>query len=326
MVIEEILADLCKIEIPLPRNPLKAINSYLIRGQGRFLIVDTGMNREECMKVMYDSLRELGVDLKRTDFFITHVHADHLGLVSSLATETSTIYFNQPDASIANDDSHWKRVADFAKTSGFSEAEIRMALDNHPGRKYSPKRQLDFCILKEGDAITIGDYLFKCVETPGHTKGHTCLYEPNKKILISGDHILEDITPNISLWSADGNPLEEYLTSLDKIYAFDISLVLPGHRWPFTDHRRRIRELRRHHQARADEILSILEKGGQNAVQIASQMSWDMPYTSWKEFPIQQKWFATGEAISHLRYLEENGKITREMGGQWALFSLRRDT
>jgi len=322
-VTQEILANLYRIEIPLPGNPLKAVNSYLIERQGRFLIIDTGMNRQECKDAMYGSLRELGVDLKRTDFFITHLHSDHLGLVSSLATDTSTIYFNQPDASVANSESHWDRIADFAKTTGFSEAEIRMAIANHPGLKYRAKGPLDFCILKEDDTISIGDYLFKCVETPGHTKGHMCLYEPNQKIFVSGDHILNDITPNISLWSDDDNPLQEYLRSLDKVYAFDIGLVLPGHRAPFTDHRGRIQELKRHHQARANEILSILEKGEQNAVQVASQMTWDMSYASWEEFPIQQKWFAAAEAIAHLKYLEENKRITREMGERWAVFSLR---
>ncbi|GAI37601.1 unnamed protein product, partial [marine sediment metagenome] len=90
-----------------------------------------------------------------------------------------------------------------------------------PGYKYSSKGYLDFYILKEGDAISIGDYLFKCIETPGHTPGHMCLYEPDKKIFISGDHILSDITPNISLFSNEENPLKEYLISLDKVYNFD---------------------------------------------------------------------------------------------------------
>ena len=62
-----------------------------------------------------------------------------------------------------------------------------------------------------------------------------CLYEPNKKILVSGDHILNNITPNIQLWSDRWNPLKEYLTSLDKVYEFDIELVLPGHREHFQE-------------------------------------------------------------------------------------------
>ncbi|GAH19644.1 unnamed protein product, partial [marine sediment metagenome] len=191
------------------------------------------------------------------------------------------------------------------------------------GRIYSGRGHLDFHILKEGDTISIGDYLFKCIETPGHTRGHMCLYEPNKKILMSGDHILIDITPNISLWSDDEDPLKEYLSSLDKVYNLDIKLVLPGHRSAFENCKERIEELKHHHQTRANEVLSILEKGTQNAYQVASHMTWDMSYEFWEQFPPSQKWFAFGEAVAHLKYLEEKGKVQKETQGPEVAFSLK---
>jgi glyoxylase-like metal-dependent hydrolase (beta-lactamase superfamily II) len=83
-MIEEVLPALFRIEIPLPGSPLKSINSYVIRALDRTLIVDTGLNRKECLEAMQAGLRELGVDLKETDFFITHMHADHFGLVGRL--------------------------------------------------------------------------------------------------------------------------------------------------------------------------------------------------------------------------------------------------
>ena len=70
-MIEEISPNLYKIEVPLPQSPLKATNSYVIKAQGQSLIVDTGMNREECKNSISSSLRELDIDLKRADFFIT---------------------------------------------------------------------------------------------------------------------------------------------------------------------------------------------------------------------------------------------------------------
>src|SRR4030042_3652754 len=97
-MIEEILRNLYKIEIPLPNNPLRALNSYVIRDPERDLIVDTGFNREECMTAMQAGLKELEVDLRKADFYITNLHADHIGLLANLATDTSTIYFNEPDA------------------------------------------------------------------------------------------------------------------------------------------------------------------------------------------------------------------------------------
>jgi len=88
--------------------------------------------------------------------------------------------------------------------------------------------------------------------------------------------------------------LAEYLESLDKTLAFDIQLVLPGHRKPFKNCKERIQELKLHHRKRAKEVLSILGKGSQDAFQVASQMSWDLTYDSWDQFPVPQKWFATG--------------------------------
>ena len=321
-MIEEMDNNLYKIEVPLPRSPLKTLNSYVIKDSKRNLVIDTGWNHEECLRVMQGSLKKLGMDVGKTDFFITHSHSDHLGLVSKLAPDTATIYFSQIDANRVKAGFHWDDLIHFARLSGFPEDELQNALHSHPGLKYGPKKDLAFHLLKEGDVIRVGDNMFQCIETPGHTKGHMCLFEPKKKIFVSGDHLLNDITPNIQLWSDDWNPLKEYLASLDKVYEFNIELVLTGHRSTIGNAKRRINELRSHHQKRLDEILTILKKGRQNAYQIGSQMHWDLRYDSWDLFPVSQKWFATGEAISHLKYLEEQKTVRKEIDNQKILFSL----
>ena len=319
-MIEEILANLYRIEIPLPKSPLKALNSYVIKDEERNLIIDTGWNQEECMEAMQAGLSELGVDLRRTDFFITHLHADHFGLLSNLVTDASKIYFNQPDANRFREGFRWDDFAHFARLNGYPESELQASLHSHPGFKFRPEENLVFHILKEGDTLTIGDYRFRCVETPGHTPGHMCLYEPRQKAIVAGDHILNDITPNIQLWSDDRNPLEQYFASLDKVSELDIELVLPGHRSFFRNCRERIQELKQHHQKRLDEIISILGKGDQDAFQVASKMSWDILCDSWDLFPVSQKWFATGEAISHLKFLEEESRIRKEIHEKKRIF------
>ena len=324
-VIEEILTNLFRIEIPLPGNPLKSLNSYVMRAADRNLVIDTGFNRRECLRAMQVGLRELDVDLGKTDFLITHLHADHFGLVTKLLTDTSKIYFNQPDAELIEDWSGWEPMIRYASMSGFPEYELQAALENHPGYKYRPERIPELNIIGDGNTIRIGDYLFRCVETPGHTKGHTCLYEPSKKILISGDHILNDITPNIQCWSDLENSLEDYLASLDKVYDLEVDLVLPGHRDLFRNHKQRIEELKLHHLKRVDEIILILSKGSRSAFQVASEMTWDINHASWDQFPVAQKWFATGEAIAHLRYLEEKGMVFRETKAPMVTYSQRHD-
>ncbi len=319
---EEILPDLYRIEIPLSGSPLKATNSYVIKGTERSLIVDTGWNREDCKKAFVSGLEECGVDLQQADFLITHMHADHSGLVSTLATERARVYCGRADAEILRftTHEHWEKMIDFASKCGFPREEMDRAIQSHPGRRYSPNDPVNFCIVKDGDTIDIGDYLFKCIETPGHTPGHICLYEPNKKLFICGDHVLFDITPNITLSSEERNPLKEYLMSLDKVYDLDSELVLPGHRSLFGNQKERIRELKQHHQQRLEEIICILARAKQSAFQVASQMTWDIGYGTWDLFPPAQKLFAFGEALAHLKYLEDEGKVAREIQGQGVIF------
>lgn len=300
------------MEIPLPGSPLKSINSYLIKDSERNLIVDTGLNREECRTAITQALKTLNVDLERTDFFITHLHADHFALVSVLAPEASRIYFNGPDAEGHKRSGGWEGMEHHALLNGFPEDEVRAALQNHPGKKYGSSFDRTLELLGQGDTLEVGGYVLECIETPGHTRGHLCLYERRKKILLSGDHILGDITPNIQCWEDDWNPLEAYLQSLEKILGLAVEIVLPGHRRVFRNCRERIHELQRHHDHRAREVLSILQDGPKTAYRTASRMTWDIECESWKEFPVAQKWFATGEAIAHLRFLEEEGRVLKE--------------
>jgi len=320
---EEILPNLFRLKIPLPESPLKYLNSYVIRNPDRSMIIDTGLNRKECLEAMLAGLRKLGIDLKKTDIFITHLHADHFGLVTKLSTDSSNVYFNRPDKELMDSWEGFGAMIAYAGKNGFPENELRSAIDRHPGAKYGSDWIPDLKVLEDGDAIHVGDYHFKCVATPGHTMGHTCLYEPTKKILVAGDHILIDITPNIQCWSDSENPLKHYLASLDKVYRLQIDIVLPGHRRLIKNHRDRIEELKLHHANRLNEILTILHEGSMNAFQVASQMTWDIECESWDQFPVVQKWFATGETLSHLRYLEEDGKVIRKAGGKVTMYTKR---
>jgi glyoxylase-like metal-dependent hydrolase (beta-lactamase superfamily II) len=309
---EEILPGLYRIKIPLPESPLKYLNSYVIKSDRKNLIIDTGFNRKECFNAMKAGLGELNIDLLNCDFFITHLHADHFGLISRLAVNKSRIYFSRPDKELIESWEGFEPMIDYAGENGFPEHELRNALHQHPGYKYGSDWTPDISILGDGEKITYGDYCFECVETPGHTLGHVCLYEAREKVLVAGDHILSDITPNIQCWSDRDNPLEQYLSSLEKVYRLDVALVLPGHRRFFRDHRARIDELKTHHEKRAGEILDILKKNPGSAFEVASKMTWDIRCDSWNDFPVPQKWFATGEAISHLRFLEGKRLVAKE--------------
>lgn len=307
-MIEQVAPNFYRVEIPLPGSPLKSLNSYFILGQPRNLIVDTGLNREECRQAMTQAIAELGLDLQRTDFFITHMHADHFALTSKVAREGCRIFFNRPDAEIVEAGTGWEPIFLFGGLNGFPSDELRAALENHPGYKYASEWVPHLSLINDGDQLTVGDYHFTCLITPGHTLGHTCLWEEERGILVAGDHILGDITPNIQCWRDDFDPLAAYLDSLARVSRLPVRLTLPGHRSLVPDCGRRIQELTAHHHQRLAEIRGILAQGSFNAYQTAARMSWDIKCDTWEEFPVAQKWFATGEAMAHLRYLENQGQ------------------
>lgn len=319
---EELLPNLYRLEIPLPGSPLGWVNSYVIKDQNRNLIIDTGLNRKECLDAMLAGLREIGVELERSDFYITHMHADHFALAQLLCDENTKVYMNEPDKEFVENWPTWAPVVEFYILNGFPRGDADLAISNHPGEKYGSDRIPVMSAVKDGDIISYGGFNFTAVATPGHTPGHTCLYEPVQKFLFSGDHILIDITPNIGCWMEGTNPLKLYLESLEKVYGMQVDLVLPGHRRIVRDCKGRIAQLRQHHRERLKEVLSILEDGPQSAYGTASRMTWDIDCSSWSAFPAPQKWFATSEAIAHLRYLEDEGKVLRDERNGCRLYSL----
>ena len=324
-MVEEILPRLHRVVVPLPNNPLREINSYVLTSSDRNLIIDTGMNRPECREVLEAGLDEIGVDLERTDFIVTHLHADHAGLVPALVRNGSRAFMGEQDALLVNRGfAHWLEgnpVAEYAARSGFPAEELQASLQNHPGKKYGGPSSVAYIPLGGGESFEVGDYRLEIVPTPGHTSGHITVYEPHKKLFFSGDHVLGDITPNIQAWTDEQDPLSDYLSSLEKVDELDVELCLPGHRSLIEGFSRRVAELVEHHRERANEVISILTGNRKNAYQTASEMSWDIVASSWDHFPIMQRWFATGEAIAHLRYIEGKGMIRREQVDGQILYS-----
>ncbi len=308
---EKLAENIFCIKIPLPDTPLKSLNSVVFKSDDRNLVVDTGLNHDDCFDAMENGLKALDIDRNKTDFLITHFHADHFGLLARLITADSRLYFNRPEAEILETWGNWEPTLELAKINGFPEDKLRPALESHPGYKYGTSWIPEMQLLQDNDEITVGEYKLQCIETPGHTPGHICLYEAKNKIFISADHILGDITPNIQGWEDDETALADYFRSLDKVYPIDVDLVVPGHRSIFSDFKGRIKALKAHHIERLEEVESIISAGPCNAYQTAAKMHWDIRAKTWDDFPVAQKWFATGEALAHLHYLEQEKQITK---------------
>ncbi|BBO81016.1 hypothetical protein DSCO28_15820 [Desulfosarcina ovata subsp. sediminis] len=308
---QEICDDLFRLKIPLPESPLKFLNCYVIKGASRSMIVDTGLNRTECLSAMRDGLDRIGVDLDRSDFFITHFHEDHFGLVGALVHKPCKVYFNCRDLKYIDLLDSLAPMIRSATRNGCPGKPLRELFAHRTGLGYGNNWRDCIKAIHDNDVVRVGNYRLRCIHTPGHSMGHTCLYDQQRRILLSGDHVLGDISPNITCWFEGIDPLKAYLQSLDKITPLPVSLVLPGHREPFRDLKPRLTALAHHHRSRLHEIMTILENNPwpHTAFDVASKMKWDIDADSWAEFPLLIKFFATGEAVAHLRYLVNDGRL-----------------
>lgn len=329
MIFETSLPGILRIEVPLPKNPLRALNSYLIlptSADERALLVDTGFNHPETLAALENALASLHIDLSHMDLLATHLHSDHSGLLAYFKSESNTLFASTIDGKLINDmteEAYWQRFQNLYTIVGLDVDGI--TYKDHPGYTYCPKESIELQHLKEGDSLSYGGYCFEIIETSGHTPGHIVLFDRTHQCLISGDHILDKITPNISYWGDEyGNSLESFFNNLDKVGALGAKVVLPSHRNTFEDPDRRIAELKAHHRVRLDECLEVLKKNTTplTARDVAKELHWDIKLKSFEEFPSPQKWFATAEAMAHLVYLRELGHLNEKRIEGVAYFSL----
>ncbi len=206
---------------------------------------------------------------------------------------------------------------DLIEQSGLMEMGLTSDTSIHPGYRYRTVPVSNVTAIYDGDVIKVGDFSLQCINTNGHAPDHMCLYDKTHKILFSGDHILGGITPNNTIWDAPWtiqvDYLAEYFKSLAIINDLDIELTLPGHRGFLTNCYQRIEELKRHHDNRLNNILDIMGSKSMTGAEVASKMNWDIDIKSWGQFPMAQKLFAAGEALSHLTHLTFTGVLTKRL-------------
>lgn len=328
---ERIETDLWRLDIPLVGNPLKNLNSYLITGE-RNLLIDTGFRQAPCREAMVRQMEEIGVDLDRTDIFLTHLHSDHAGLAPELIRPGCRIFISGTDLPGLEDamsPERWRAMYREYERNGFHPEETAALWHGNPAQNAGAGRwdPLLYTPLSDGAELTFGTHRLRCVLTPGHTPGHLCLYEPERQWLFCGDHVLFHITPNICRWSGVADSLGDYLRSLERVKALPVKRLLPAHRAETGDLTARAEELRIHHLRRLDNALeTVRRQPGLTAYDIAGQMQWSIRCRDWTDFPVTQKFFAVGEALAHLDYLEVRGQVERrERDGYTVYFAASGD-
>jgi len=326
--VEEVASGIWSIPVPIPDSPLRYVLSYLIEHQSGFLMVDTGWDHPDSWSALTDGLARCGIPLTAiTAVLITHVHPDHHGL-SRAVREQSGAWIGmheREDAYLAEYDD-WAsvrdRMAGYLRMCGappehFAEISARRGSMSRP----APMARADRTI-GHNDLIDVPGLKLRAIWTPGHSPGHLCLHDESRGLLLTGDHVLPRITPNISAYDTMPAPLEDYLRSLGELRGIEPDEVLPAHEYRFTDLDARLDDLAAHHAERLDEVARVLaaKPDGQTAWQVATGVSWSRRWDQLSAFPRQA---ALGEVTAHLRHLEGAGRAACADAGGITLWQPR---
>jgi len=296
------------------------MNSYAIVDGDRNLIVDPGMAHPACYEQMEKAIVDLGLDLGRTDFFITHHHLDHFSAVSRFLGETSRIYISKPEAEFIQRVISGEVQAEtgaFLEKLGFPEKNPMGVVAQFYSDEYIQGNPWPFRCVADGEVIVRGSYRFSCLIASGHTIGHGCLYEPERSVLISGDQI----TAGIQFLLDRTDPLADHLHSLARLRAMDVKLALPGHGPPFRDHKKGIDQLLAHHQGRLEAACGAIGKNGKDAYEVTLALDGLLPDRDPLDgLPLIRKFIHTRHTFAYLRHLAALGRVREEQSHGRILF------
>jgi len=269
-------------------------------------LIDTGIGDDTSMKTIQRALNDLHRQTKSISLIInTHSHTDHVGGDAKLQALSGAKIAAHPKAIPAIEDpaSVWRQsleeTKEILKCSGVPALTVQKILFE---RRLipAPKKEVAKVDIQLGEEtiIDLGSTKLQVIYTPGHSQDCICLYDSERKILFSGDHILKRTTPNI------GN-LTEYINSLKKVSKMDVNMILPGHEAIIDEPKKRIDELIAHHAKRELEFLNLIR--GSNGKTI-HQLSIEY----WGHLPGHHLILALRECRAHLEKLVDDGRAKVE--------------
>ena len=306
-LLKEVAEDIYLLSIPVPL--MKQVNCYLIRGEKGFTVIDTGIYSQEGVDI-WESLMASGVKIEKV--VLTHFHLDHIGFARWFQEKyhvpvfISSLGYEEMKKRRKGDYTDWV-INLFQQHDGFglfkTVIEDQIALENQMIDIYECEPD---GLLEDSQSVMLGNEIYETIWTPGHSSDHFCFYNHGRKMMVIGDHILDQISPVILIESsADVNPLMHYFDSLEKMKEYSIELALPGHGHVMKNLNKRIEEIKSGHHYRIKQIVESLKKeektAGQMSQEIYSKGSSQLAYG-----PIMS-------TITKCIYLESVGKLKSEV-------------
>ena len=316
--VERVRPGLWSIPVPIPNNPLRYVLVYALELDNGVAIIDTGWSTDEAWSALQDGLRHAGYaigDVRAA--LITHIHPDHYGLAGRVR-EASGAWVGLHPADAArvparygmDIDALLSQMRSLLVQCGVPVDVLEELTAASMGiREFVALAQPDV-LFEDRGRLDIAGWDLVTLHTPGHSPGHVCFYERDLRLLISGDHVLPRISPNISVHAQQqGNPLAEFLDALALVRALDVDEVLPAHEWRFRGLQARVDELVMHHTQRLRETEETLRHDpGLTCWEATLRLSWSREWAQIKGF---MRRAAIGETLAHLTLLEANGRAHR---------------
>ncbi len=313
--LHEVLPGIHWLRMPLPFG-LDHINLWALDAGDGWALVDTGVNLGTTKKHWEALFAGPLAGKPVTRIIVTHYHPDHLGLAGWLCERwgvaleiARTEYLLARTLTLDIRDAPPPEAVDFSVRAGWPETAVDALKARSWGNfsKIVAPLPAGFKRIRDGDTLTIGSRRWTIVTGRGHSPEHSCLVSDG--VMISGDQVLPRITSNVSVYPTEpyADPLADWLDSIEHLRRLDPEiLVLPSHNEPFTGLHTRLDQLRDDHHAKLDKLLALCAE----------------PRTAFESFstlfrkPIGEGDYgiATGEAVAHLHWLEERGKLRRLTG------------
>ena len=307
--VESVRPGLWSVPTVFPDNPLRYVLTYVFEMRSGVAIVDTGWPTEAGWEDLVGGLRQTGWDVPDVRaILLTHAHADHYGLAARLREESGAwIGMHEADSPAARTQAEGAKFVDQNKVWLAGRGVPRLEMPELPAGVLAPVPAPDV-LIADGDRPLGDGAPLQAVWTPGHTPGHLCFADLQRDLLLTGDHLLPRITPNISPGArTEGDTLGEYLQSLSRIGALPYAEVLPAHEYRFSGLSIRVDQLLRHHASRLWEVVAVLEREpGATSLLVAENLHWSRP---WSQTQGVVRRSAIGEAYAHLKHLETLGLI-----------------
>lgn len=308
-MIDKILPDLYRITLPMPFR-LRHVHAYALLHDGKVALFDTGMNIPETYRVLDEALAALGKTTRDIDFiFLTHFHADHCGTAGKLQEISgAAVHLSSSDEMRLQHNNRLDELVDRARGFYLPQGLPLKAMDNLVKlmavfRKATVPFRVD-CRLAPGDAFSLGGRTVEVIAAPGHTAGQMCFYLPGDGILLAGDHILPDITPNLSpdIFRLEYRPLRSFLDSLGAVRGLPVRMVWPAHGDPYPDLAKRVDEIREHHAERTQLIVEALRGKEKTAFEVSGIIFG-------KDLPEFDQFLALNETYVHIVELVDRGSV-----------------